>query len=218
MAHIPHLLLSGPWDDKGIRLSPEHEGHLSKVLRRSPGSTVSYTDGAGRLGTGTLEPGLVVRGREETIERPFPTLCMAVAAPRSRHRVRFIVEKLVELGVDELCWVSTRFGQGDPPGLPKARAWAIAALEQSKGAWLMEVSGPVALDELTGMLVVTDLTGSGAIPPGASRYTVLVGPEGGFNEDEMPLDAVRIRLANRVLRTETAAIVGASAVLKELDR
>jgi len=50
------------------------------------------------------------------------------------------------------------------------------------------------------------------------RYTVVVGPEGGFDEAEVPLDAVRIRLANRVLRTETAAIVGASAVLKELDR
>ena len=72
--------------------------------------------------------------------------------------------------------------------------------------------------EQQGLLVVTDLTGSGTVPPGASRYTVLVGPEGGFNEDEMPLDAVRIRLANRVLRTETAAIVGTSAVLKELQR
>jgi len=218
MAHLPHLFLPGPWDEKGIRLNPEHESHLSKVLRRSPGSAVSYTDGAGRLGTGILEPGLVVRGREEIVERPFPTLCIAVAPPRSRDRVRFIVEKLAELGVDELCWISARFGQGDPPGLPKARAWAIAALEQSRGAWLMEVSGPMALDELTGMLVVTDLTGSGAIPPGELRYTVVVGPEGGFDEAEVPLDAVRIRLANRVLRTETAAIVGASAVLKELDR
>ena len=71
---------------------------------------------------------------------------------------------------------------------------------------------------LTGMLVVTNLTESGVIPPGASLYTVLVGPEGGFKNDEMPLDAVRIRPANRVLRTETAAMVGESAVLKELDR
>jgi RsmE family RNA methyltransferase len=82
----------------------------------------------------------------------------------------------------------------------------------------MEVSGPVGLDELGGALLVTDLTGSGAVPPGASRYTVLVGPEGGLSEDEMPLDAARIRLSNHVLRTETAAIVCASAVLKELDR
>ena len=91
MVHIPHLFLPGPWNEEDIRLNPEHEGHLSKVLRRSPGSAVSYTDGAGRLGAGTLEPGLVVRGREETIERPSPTLCMAVAAPRSRDRLRFIV-------------------------------------------------------------------------------------------------------------------------------
>ena len=218
MAHIPHLFLPGPWKENGIRLNSEQEDDLFKVLRRFSGSAVSYTDGAGRLGMGRLEPGLVVRGREEMVERPSPTLCMAVAAPRSRDRVRFIVEKLAELGVDELTWVCTRFGQSDPPGLAKARAWAIAALEQSRGSWLMEVSGPVGLDELSGALMVTDLTGSGAVPPGASRYTVLVGPEGGLSEDEMPLDAVRIRLSNHVLRTETAAIVGASAVLKELDR
>ena len=218
MAHIPHLLLPDPWGDDGIELHAAQRDHLAKVLRRSRGSTVSYTDGAGRRGEGTWEGDVVARGTEITVARPSPALCLAVAPPRSRDRARFLVEKLAELGVDELCWLETRFGQADPPGDEKARAWSVGALEQSRGSWLMEVSGPSSLDELDGVLVVADLTGSDAVPLGASRYTVLVGPEGGFDESEIPDHSARVKLSDRVLRTETAAIVSAAVMLKGLDR
>ena len=218
MAHVPHLLLPDPWGEDGIELNAAQRDHLARVLRRSPGATVSYTDGAGRRGEGTWEGEVVARGIEEIAARPSPVLCVAVAPPRSRDRARFIVEKLAELGVDELCWLKARFGQDDPPSAEKARAWSIAALEQSRGSWLMDVSGPVSLDQLTGVLVVADLTGSDAVPLGASRYTVLVGPEGGFHESEIPEHAARLQLSDRVLRTETAAIVSAALMLKGLDR
>jgi 16S rRNA (uracil1498-N3)-methyltransferase len=218
MAHIPHLLLQGPFTEDSVRLTDRQKSHLARVLRRSAGSEVSYTNGAGLTGAGVLDGDVVVRGSEVQAERPVPALCMAVAPPRSKDRARFVVEKLAELGVDELRWVKTRFGQSDPPAREKALSWAIGALEQSRGAWLLEISGPSAIDELDHPVVVADLTGSGAVPPDVSRCTVLVGPEGGFEAGELTPEMIRFRLSERVLRTETAALVGAFAVLKELAR
>jgi 16S rRNA (uracil1498-N3)-methyltransferase len=218
MAHIPHIFLQGPFRDESVRLTDQQRGHLSKVLRRSADSEVSYTDGAGLTGVGVFDGDSVVRGTESAVERPSPVLCMAVAPPRSKDRARFVVEKLAELGVDELRWVKTRFGQSDPPASEKARSWAIGALEQSRGAWLLEISGPTTINELERPVLVADLTGSGGVPPDVSRCTVLVGPEGGFEAGELTPEMIKFRLSDRVLRTETAALVGAFTVLKELAR
>lgn len=218
MAHIPHIFLQGPFSDESVRLTDQQHGHLSRVLRRSAGSEVSYTDGAGLTGVGVLDGDSIVRGDETVVDKPSPALCMAVAPPRSKDRARFLVEKLAELGVDELRWVRTRFGQSNPPAPEKARSWAIGALEQSRGAWMLEISGPTTLDELEPPVLVADLTGSGALPPPVSRCTVLVGPEGGFEAGELTPEMIKFRLSDRVLRTETAALVGAFTVLKELAR
>ena len=218
MAHLPHIFLQGPYREESVRLTDQQRSHLSKVLRRSAGSEVSYTDGAGLTGVGVLDGDVVLRGAEILVERPARALCMAVAPPRSKERARFVVEKLAELGVDELRWVRTRFGQSDPPAPEKALSWAIGALEQSRGAWLLGISGPSTIDELEQPVLVADLTGSGTVPPDVSRCTVLVGPEGGFEAGELTSEMIRFRLSDRVLRTETAVLVGAFAVLKELAR
>jgi 16S rRNA (uracil1498-N3)-methyltransferase len=213
MAHVPHLYLPGPWTAPAVELDDRQKGHLTRVLRRPSGVVVSYTDGAGITGEGTFTGSAVVRGDERLVGRQSPELCLAVAPPRSNDRVRFLVEKLGELGVDELRWITTRFGQGTPPAEQKARVWAIGALEQSRGARLMSISGPVGLDELDEPLLVGDLDGRDAVPSGLPRYTLVIGPEGGLHDEEVPHYAARIALSERVLRTETAAIVGAAALL-----
>ncbi len=77
----------------------------------------------------------------------------------------------------------------------------------------MSISGPLGLDELDEPLLVGDLDGRDAVPAGLSRYTLVIGPEGGLHDQEVPHHAARIALSERVLRTETAAIVGAAALL-----
>jgi 16S rRNA (uracil1498-N3)-methyltransferase len=161
---------------------------------------------------------LVTRGEEGRVGPPRPTLCVAVAPVRARDRVRFLVEKLAELGVDELRWIRTRYGQGAPPDRDKARSWAVGALEQSKGAWLMDISGPVPVDALDGDLLVADPRGGSFVPSDASRYTLVVGPEGGFADGEVPSGSFPVSLSSRILRTETAAIVGAATLLNDLGR
>lgn len=214
MAHTPHLYLPGPWDEATLALSDSQRHHLERVLRLPEGSPLSYTDGEGRVGEGRLTGGGLKRGQEAAIERPS-RVTVAVAPPRSRDRVRFLVEKLAELGVVRLLWVRTRHSEGRPPPPGKVQAWVTAALEQSRGAWAMDV-GETTLEDLDPtLLVVADPAGEAAFPMG--RSTLLIGPEGGLDHGELPRDVPRVSLGPTVLRVETAALAGA-ALLREAHR
>lgn len=214
MAHTPHLYLPGPWDGDTLQLPDGQRHHLERVLRLTEGSRLSYTDGEGRVGVGRLAGGGVTRGHESEVERPS-RVTVAVAPPRSRDRVRFLVEKLTELGVARLLWVRTRHTEGRPPAPGKAQAWVKGALEQSRGAWEMEV-GETTLEDLDRTrLVVADPAGEAAFPVG--RSTLLIGPEGGLDPGELPGDVPRVSLGPTVLRVETAAVAGA-ALLRDAHR
>lgn len=214
MAHVPHLYLPGPWDGATLPLTDGQRHHLQRVLRLAHGSPLTYTDGQGRVGAGFLVEDGVTRDDESDTERPS-RVTVAVSPPRSRHRVRFLVEKLAELGIARLVWVRTRYTEGRPPPPDKAQAWIREALEQSRGAWEMEI-GETALEDLDRTrLVVADPAGEAAFPAGSS--TLLIGPEGGLDPGELPGDVPRVSLGPTVLRVETAAIAGA-ALLRDAHR
>jgi 16S rRNA (uracil1498-N3)-methyltransferase len=209
MKHVPHIVVGAPWD--GLTLSPSviQWRHLTKVLRLNNGDHVSYTDGLGHVGEGVLGDRTIQRGEEWEVPRPM-RLIVAVAPPASKDRQRFLVEKLAELGVERLLWLKTHHGQGRIPSGPKAFAWILAAVEQSRGGWLMEVNAEfVSWEELEGPLVVCHSGEPVDAPPPHAR-TVVVGPEGGFSEDEIPANTIRWDLGPTVLRVETAAVVAVS--------
>lgn len=209
MGHIPHVLLAGPWRGATIPLDETARHHLTRALRRADGDPVTYTDGAGRIGAGTYADGAVTRGDEREAARSASPV-LAVAPPAQRDRVRFLVEKVAELGVPELWWLRTRYGEGRPPAIEKARAWCRSALEQSRSAWLMDVSDDlVSIDSLPPGTVFADRAGNsdGSL---AHSPCVAIGPEGGWAEDEIPATARTVALAPGVLRVETAAITAAA--------
>jgi 16S rRNA (uracil1498-N3)-methyltransferase len=219
MRHVPHLCLPGPWADGEIPLSDQHAHHLRKVLRLGDGAALSYTDGVGTIGAGTLQSDFVVRGSESLMARPAPHVAVAVAPPRTPHRFRFLVEKLAELGIDRIYWLTTRHGEGRPPRAEKAAAWAESALEQSRGAWLLEFDGPIAVRDLPDLSTLWVAERETQQPPSVVRGGILViGPEAGFAEGEVPATANRIALGPRVLRVETAAVVGATILLDRSGR
>lgn len=207
MKHVPHLVIAAPWEGSSLNLTVGQSRHLSKVLRTNRGDPVTYTDGLGMFGSGTLGSQVVERGEEETRDRPTD-LTLAVAPPASKDRQRFLVEKLAEIGVSRLLWLETRHGKNRVASSGKVFSWILAAVEQSKGAWLMEASPDlVGIGDLEGRIVVCQPGGRSG-PSDAD--VVVVGPEGGFARDELPEGVQRWDLGPNVLRVETAAIVAAS--------
>lgn len=208
--HIPHLYLPGPYEAPVIPLPEEKSLHIRRVLRRGDGSPVEYTDGLGLKGEGKLTQEGIERG-VETISNPsLRSLSVAVAPPENRDRARFIVEKLGELGIDRLIWIRTCYGQGKPPRIEKARAWAESALEQSRGDRILEITEG-DLGSLDGLVLVADPNG-GELPVWSEDTILVVGPEGGWSPGEVD-PFPKFCLGDRILRTETAAIVAAGVFM-----
>ncbi|MGC2240742.1 MAG: RsmE family RNA methyltransferase [Acidimicrobiia bacterium] len=207
---MPHILIDRPWPGERLQVSPEQRDHLERVLRMADDEPISYTDGMGLLGKGTYRSGWVSRGEESSIPSPSD-LVLVVAPPSSRDRLRFLVEKLAELGVSRLRFLDSVYGQGRIPSGDKMRAWAVSAMEQSRGSWLMRLDErSTTLADLERPFAVCDPSGGPEIP---TVPTVVVGPEGGWAPDEIPDDALRLSLGATILRVETAAIVAASRMI-----
>ena len=210
MKHIPHLVVGAPWEGTTIALSVVQWRHVTKVLRLRSGAEVSYTDGLGTIGSGVLRHQVIERGEETVVERPSK-LTVACAPPASKDRQRFLVEKLAELGVSRLMWLDTAQGQGHVANPSKVFSWVLAAVEQSRGAYLMETSlAAIKLTDLEGDLVVCH---PGGDPDPGNADVLAVGPEGGFSEGEIPDSARLWDLGPNVLRVETAALVAAARLI-----
>ncbi len=208
MGHRPHLLLPGPWNDPSILLTDAIRHHLTTVLRRDPGSAVTYTDGEGALGAGTTTLDSVERG-EETRQARSRAVHLFVAPPRSKDRQRFLVEKVSELGAASLTWLTgIRFGQGSPPRVDRCQAWADAALCQSRGVHRTIVNHDVVhIQDLPDHAWVADPGGAPIASVCEPEVSVAIGPEGGWAPEEVATVGRRLDLGTRTLRVETAAVV-----------
>lgn len=212
----------------------EAPAHHARVKRLSTGDPVSLTNGSGNLAAGRLatlrrDSVDVIVDEVRTVPRPTAIhLCVAIA---DRDRMLWLAEKCTELGISS--WQPVRFrrsasvmprGEGNAFA-DKTRARMIAAIEQSRGAWLPELRPETTVDDLgrsDGQLrILLDLHGPpllSVVPLGARReVVVLFGPEGGMEPSEMELLTATgwrpARLASTVLRFETAGIA-AVAVLR----
>jgi len=209
-----------------VPLEPDEVHHL-RVRRAGETVAVRLRDGQGFVGTGVVrsEQGSVdvVVERAEQAPRPAP-LRLAVAAG-DRDRFAWLVEKATELGVTDIVPVETertaavasRIRDGQ---LGRLRRRALEAVKQCGAPWATTVhpAQPLATflaQALEGARWLADA--SGPAPPsdfGAGPMTVLVGPEGGLSRGEQESAIAAgfrpVRLAEHVLRFETAALAAAA--------
>ena len=204
--------------------------HLFRARRLERHARLRLVDGEGRARWAEVEA-LDRRHAELRLLAAAPTndparrVELFVAAPRPE-RAAWLVEKATELGVFAVRFVaSERAVRGvDGKALERLRRVARAALEQCGGARLPVLSGPHRLDELSPFTTacidrfLLDPRAAAALPSGGSgAAAVLVGPEGGWSDDERDelaaLGATAMSLGERVLRVETAGVAAASLLL-----
>jgi 16S rRNA (uracil1498-N3)-methyltransferase len=202
--------------------------------------------GKGRL-IGEEDGRAMVRVDERArVERPMPNVSVALAPPKGE-RLSWAVQKLAELGVAETLLMRTErsvraweVGRGDDAEregagrgqrvLSRLRSVARGAAMQSSQAFVMDVGAMVGMDEalaVDGTAVVMLWEAATAplrslLPNRPDAIRLLVGPEGGFSEQEAAMaqaaGAAPASLGANVLRTETAAVVGAALVLARYGR
>jgi 16S rRNA (uracil1498-N3)-methyltransferase len=233
---LPYFYVDGPAArGASVSLAEDDARHAVRSLRLRPGDEITVTDGRGWVATcRLLEPegaGAAAEVIEETIrERPRPRIAVVVALPKG-DRAWWAVQKLTELGVDEIVLAEAeRSVRTGGKALERARTVAREAAKQSRRAWLPELQTAPALLERAGtghpILCYERATRplASVLPetPSPDAVTLIVGPEGGISEDELEraerAGIPTASLGGQNLRTETAAVAAASIALHRYGR
>jgi 16S rRNA (uracil1498-N3)-methyltransferase len=228
---LPRLFVRQPLGE-GVRveLDAGQANYLSNALRMDTGAELLVFDGhSGEWLARIAEAGkkrmtLLVERRTREPET-IPDVWLAFA-PVKRAQTDWLVEKATELGVARLLPVMTRRTNTERVKLERLEAITIEAAEQCGRTRLPEIGEPVSLKQLlTGRdaarrLYFADEGGgeaaASAFAPGPAL--ILIGPEGGFSDEERVLiragfNAVPISLGPRILRAETAALAALAAYM-----
>ena len=207
---VPHALVVDV-DDPALNDSDRH--HLERVLRVRPGDVLTAGDGAGhwrecRMGA-VLEP--VSEVMFEPAPEPEVTVGFAVL---KGGRSEYVVQKLTELGVDRILPFAAERSvvRLDPSRVDKwLERWRRVAREavmQCRRRWLPSIEPMRDFRDLERAGVVLAVGGARAAAPG--EHCVLVGPEGGWTQQELAAVPDHVGLGPHVLRAETAAVAAAT--------
>jgi 16S rRNA (uracil1498-N3)-methyltransferase len=231
-------------DGNRVRLSLDESHHLIRVLRLNRGDEVFVFDGYGREyrckfdkvenQRAVLE---IVEALSDEVESPLHlTLAQALA---KGEKFDFVVQKATELGVNRIVPIASEHADlklNREQAEKKVERWqriSLEALKQCGRRRLVEINMPLTLadflnasreqasgrksqspvvyfNERGGLLIKE------ALDKLVDKGTVmaLIGPEGGWSDDEIEFmnerGCLALTLGRRVLRTETAAIVAAT--------
>lgn len=220
---------------RSIVLSDDAAQH-ARVRRLEIGDALHLTNGSGSIADGVLErltkSSAMVR-IEQCRDVPAPPRLELFVPVADKERMLWLAEKSAELAVS--AWQPVLFRRSSsvsPRGegekfLEKVRARMIGALEQSSGAWLPEIRTELPLDAALVRSSAREASrfflerGGAPLMGQIPRTTdVMIGPEGGVEDDERHLivDAhgwLPVSLADSTLRFETAGVV-AAGILRAL--
>lgn len=233
-----HMAGDPPIEIAGLELGtdfPFDAAVARRLLLRevNPKEAFTAVDAAGaffRVSVKELTPagGLAVP-YERCAVSPEPVVGITLAcAVLGRQRMLFVAQKATELGVTTLVPLLTEFSvKADGLAHEKAHGWpgqAVRAAKQCRRSSLPEIAPPMAFDAFLSSpyaradlaLCLDDVAGGSPTPPASpDSVLLLVGPEGGFSDAERRLlagKAMGWKLGGRVLRAETAVLVGLAAV------
>jgi 16S rRNA (uracil1498-N3)-methyltransferase len=217
-----------------IALEREQANYLLNVLRLKRGEELLLFNGrdgewqAELAGQGKRALSAIVRTRLRAQPRPGDLHFMF--APLKHARLDYLVQKAVEMGASRLQPVITRHTQVARVNLERMRANVIEAAQQCGVLSVPEVCAPIDFVELSSalggerLLVFCDERAEGQDPiaalsaVGTSKpLALLIGPEGGFAEEERAAlrklaHVARIALGPRILRADTAGVAALALV------
>ncbi len=208
-----------------ITLTAELSHHITVVLRTKAGDTVMVCNGRGWLYGCSLEVSskreavlLVLSARGDFGAESHYDITVAIAPTKSMDRLEWAVEKMVEVGVSRIVPIISSRSERKSLKVDRLRRIALSAAQQSLKGHLAEVGEVQSLKQFLsenpgGFIAHCNEGSKVKIPSGRESYTILIGPEGDFSEEEVEMAREwgyrSITLGESRLRTETAAICAA---------
>lgn len=208
--------------------------HALRVLRLQAGDEMMLMDGCGNYYSAEVTLAHT-KHCEYKIKEVIPQLRqwsghlhLALAPTKMMERTEWLVEKAVEVGVDEVSFLNCKFSERRVVKLQRLEKIMISAIKQSRKAWITQMNEMMPFDAFiqqprSGRKYIAHCYEE--VPrsyffeelqkiPASDDVTVLIGPEGDFSVDEVrqavAAGYISVHLGKSRLRTETA---GLSAVM-----
>jgi 16S rRNA (uracil1498-N3)-methyltransferase len=223
--------------NKSLSIQGEELHHLSKVLWKKVGEAIIVIDGKERAYKAVLES--ISRSSAECkiletfyrFNEPEVEVKLAVALLKNPSRLDFLVEKCTELGVRGFIPMETDRTIVSKVHTERLQKIALAAMTQCGRSYLPPIHSLMKFSEALTYIkdcdvkfimhekadLRSDPRGKNEIGKREKSVGILVGPEGGFTDDEVQAAQsagfVPLSLGTRRLRSETAAIASVSAII-----
>jgi 16S rRNA (uracil1498-N3)-methyltransferase len=222
------------WRDEEIILRDEEANHLSRVVRKNVGDSISITDGRGRLAEARIvritkkEAHCAILAIQNNVNETSCDVTLAIALLKNPGRFDFCIEKATELGVKHIIPFCSERTVAKGEHLERWNHIARSAMKQSCRCIQPEIS-PV--ESFTAVLKKTEsydlvlcahekanssetIAVAMSAVAGISSLMLCIGAEGGFTDEELEMARRAgcriVWLGPRRLRSETAAIVALS--------
>ena len=229
-------------DGRHCRLDSDESGHCVRVLRHRVGDEIHVIDGCGTMFRCRLtddNPKSAEAGVLEAFPgwggHPY-RLTVACCPTKNNDRFEWFVEKATEVGVDRIVPVIGERSERKVYKTDRAYRIALSATKQSLKARIPDIVEPLSVKDFicrsepaeqvkeslkliaycfegdTRRISIQEALAAST----ATDITILIGPEGDFSPEEARLAIehgyIPVHLGASRLRTETAAVVAATAV------
>lgn len=230
--------------DDQIKIIGQDVRHIRDVLRLTPNMKVTVCDGKGidyqSIITQIDKEKVMVKVFEKTIASSEPKTKLTLFQSLIKgDKLEWVIQKAVEIGADQIipietanCVVKMDKSKKTDSKVARWNKISQSAAKQSKRSVIPVVLAPVTYTKAIELASQMDLSYIAYVKETSVNLKsclqsakgetigVLVGPEGGFSEEEVSLaqkaKVQPITLGPRILRSETAGIVLVSNILYEL--
>lgn len=211
-------------------LSEEESKHCALVLRHQVGDQILVQDGKGGIYNGVLTHvskkscQFKITTSSQAPTKSF-SIHLAIAPTKNAERMEWMVEKLSELGVDRVTFITTEHSERKKLRMDRLEKKAISAMKQSGNPFLLKLDPPTDFEafliesssviKLIAHVDPMHVHISDKVRQDTS-IVMLIGPEGDFSPNEVELAAnagyTPVSLGTLTLRTETAGLMACQAI------
>ncbi|MEI7484265.1 MAG: RsmE family RNA methyltransferase [Ignavibacteriota bacterium] len=225
-----------------LRIDGFEFNHLIRVLRKKVNDEITLTDGKRNIYLSKIvevtktEIVCEILNREYDLNEPELRITLFVSPLRNSDRFEFLIEKVVEIGVFEIYPLVSKYtvvkNSFSETKMSRLRKIVVAAMGQSQRCFLPDINNTISFDEMIKIteginkkIVYYEHAGKKAKHTeevSTSELCVLIGPEGGFDTEEID-KLIKHNwqvesLGERKLRAETAAIISVFEQINKYKR
>ncbi len=218
--------------DNLAMLTAEESWHCFKVLRKKEGEKINIIDGKGAFYEGTLNmvsekkcTAEIFLGPNYQAKRNY-YLHLAIAPTKQIDRIEWMLEKVVEMGIDEVSFIQCKNSERVVIKHERILKIVESAVKQSLQAYIPKVNELLPFKEIvlnghSDQKLIAHCTTSNKVEFKTLDFKnkstlILIGPEGDFTNEEINLATENNFLATSLgttrLRTETAGLYVCQAV------